>query len=303
MKLTRYAKFSWFVLFWNLLVILWGALVRASGSGAGCGSHWPTCNGAIILQPQTIQTVIEFTHRMMSGAALILVLILLIGAFRWLPKGHLARKSAVGAAAFILIEALLGAGLVLFKLVEDNSSAARAAAVAIHLLNTFILVGWLTLTAWWASGGKSITLKNKGWWPLLIAAGLTGVALIGTSGAITALGDTLFPSTSIAHSLEQMSDPQANFLINLRVIHPIIAILVGLLGLYLARAAHNTFNTPLIRRLSLLFSGLIFVQWTAGVTNILLLAPAWMQLVHLFLADTVLIALVLLSANILTVQE
>ncbi len=301
--MTRYAKFSWFVLFWNLLVILWGALVRASGSGAGCGSHWPTCNGAIIPQPQSIQTIIEFTHRMMSGAALILVLILLIGAFRSLPKGHPARKSAVGAAAFILIEALLGAGLVLFKLVEDNSSAARAAAVAIHLLNTFILVGWLTLTAWWASGGKPIRLKKQGGWPLMLAAGLLGVALIGTSGAVTALGDTLFPSTSIAHSLDQMNDPNANFLINLRVIHPIIAILVGLLTLYLARAAYSAFDSAPVRRFSLLLSGLILLQWTAGVTNILLLAPTWMQLVHLFLADTVLISLVLLSATILGTQE
>lgn len=301
--MTRYAKFSWFVLFWNLLVILWGALVRASGSGAGCGSHWPTCNGAILPQPQNIRTVIEFTHRMMSGAALILVLILLIGAWRSLPKGHPARKSALGAAVFILIEALLGAGLVLFRLVEDNSSAARAAAVAIHLLNTFILVGWLTLTAWWASGGKPITLKNKGWWPLMLGAGLAGVALIGMSGAITALGDTLFPSTSIAHSLEQMNDPNANFLINLRVIHPIIAILVGLSALYLARAAYQASQSALTRRFSLLLGGLILLQWTAGLTNILLLAPTWMQLVHLFLADTVLIALVLLSANLLAVEE
>ncbi|GAB4486583.1 MAG: hypothetical protein OHK0031_10780 [Anaerolineales bacterium] len=301
--MTRYAKFSWFVLFWNLLVILWGALVRASGSGAGCGSHWPTCNGVIIPQPESIKTVIEFTHRVMSGAALILVLLLLIGAFRWLPKGHPGRKSAVGAAAFILIEALLGAGLVLFKLVEDNSSAARAAAVAIHLLNTFILVTWLTLTAWWASGGKNISIQGKGWWPLMIAAALTGVAFIGMSGAITALGDTLFPSTSISHSFEQMNDPKANFLINSRIYHPIIAILVGLLTLYLARAAHNAFRAPLIRRFSLLLGGLILLQWTAGVTNILLLAPTWMQLVHLFLADSVLIALVLLSANILSTQE
>jgi len=248
-------------------------------------------------QPQAIETVIEFTHRAMSGGALLLVLALLIGAFRSLPKGHLARKSATGAAVFILIEALLGAGLVLFKLVADNSSAARAAAVAIHLLNTFLLLGWLTFTAWWASGGRPLSLRGRGAWPWLFGLGLLGVAVIGMSGAITALGDTLFPSTSIAHSLEQMNDPQANFLINLRIVHPVIAILVGVYSLYLARAAFGQAQNQRTRLLAGLLAALIGLQWTAGVTNVLLLAPHWMQLLHLFLADLVWISYLLLTAQ------
>lgn len=301
--MSRYAKFSWLVLFWNVLVILWGALVRATGSGAGCGSHWPTCNGQILPQPQAIETVIEFTHRAMSGGALILVLLLLLGAFRFLPKGHLARKSAVGAAIFILVEALLGAGLVLFRLVADNSSTFRAAAVAIHLLNTFLLLGWLTFTAWWASAGRPLSLRGRGAWPWLFGLGLLGVAVIGMSGAITALGDTLFPSDSIAHSLEQMNDPNANFLINLRVVHPVIAILVGLYSLYLARGVWQNTSQPRTRRLAALLAALVVIQWSAGVTNVLLLAPHWMQLLHLFLADLVWISYLLLTAQFFAAPE
>jgi heme A synthase len=295
--MNRFAKFSWTVLGWNMLVILWGAIVRATGSGAGCGNHWPGCNGEVLPTPQRIQTVIEFTHRMMSGGALILVLVLLLWGLRSYPKGSHQRIGFIGAAVFILVEALLGAGLVLFKLVEANSSAFRAGAIALHLLNTFILLAFLTLNAWWASGGKPLVFKNRGSLPLLFALGLGGVALIGMSGAITALGDTLFPSTSLAQTLAEQSDPGAHFLIRLRIYHPIIAILVGVYSLYLVRYIYTQFNHPTSRRLSLLLGTLILIQWTAGITNVLLLAPVWMQVVHLFLADTVWISYILLAAQ------
>ncbi len=298
--MNRFAKFAWGVLFWNMLTILWGALVRATGSGAGCGSHWPSCNGAIIPTPERIETIIEFTHRMMSGGALILVLILLIWGFRQYPKGSPVRIGVAGAAIFILVEALLGAGLVLFKLVEQNSTVFRAAAVAIHLFNTFILLSFLTLTAWWAAGGKAIALKNKGAWPWLFGIGLAGVAVIGMSGAITALGDTLFPVKSLAEGLAQDSSPDAHFLLRLRVYHPIIAILVGVYTLNLVRYLYGKFNDQTTRRLCLILGGLVLLQWTAGVVNILLLVPLWMQLTHLFLADAVWISYILLSAHTLT---
>jgi heme A synthase len=293
--MNRFAKFSWAVLGWNMLVILWGAIVRATGSGAGCGNHWPSCNGEVIPTPQRIQTVIEFIHRMMSGTALILVLILLIWGLRSYAKGSFQRIGFIGAAVFIIVEALLGAGLVLFKLVGSNSSAIRAAAVSVHLLNTFILLAFLTLNAWWASGGKRISFKNRGSLPLMFAIGLAGVAIIGMSGAITALGDTLFPSTSLAQTLAEQSDPGAHFLIRLRIYHPIIAIVVGVYSLYLARHLYSQFNSSTGKKLSILLGILIIIQWTAGVSNVLLLAPVWMQVVHLFLADSVWISYILLA--------
>jgi heme A synthase len=302
MTLTKFAKFSWGVVAWTILVILWGALVRATGSGAGCGNHWPTCKGEIIHLPQAVETFIELTHRTMSGMALLLVLALLIWAFRAYPKGHIVRKGAVGTAAFILIEALLGAGLVLLELVGDNDSVHRAIAMAVHLLNTFLLLGVMTLTAWWASGGRRITFKDKGLRPLWFILGLAGVAVIGMTGAVTALGDTLFPSESLAAGLAQKSDPNAHFLVQLRIVHPIVAILVGFFTLLLVRALYGELKQPLARRLALALAGLVLIQWGAGLVNVILLAPIWMQLLHLFLADLVWIAYVLLAANVLSVE-
>ncbi len=48
MSQAWFSRYAWGVLLWNVLVALWGAYVRATGSGAGCGSHWPTCNGEIL---------------------------------------------------------------------------------------------------------------------------------------------------------------------------------------------------------------------------------------------------------------
>lgn len=298
--MNRFAKYAWAVLGWNVLVILWGAVVRATGSGAGCGSHWPSCNGEIIPTPRIIETVIEFVHRMMSGAALIMVLILLLWGLRNYPKGHFQRLGFIGAAVFIIIEALLGAGLVLFQLVEQNDSVFRAVAVAIHLLNTFILLAFLTLNAYWATSQKPLALRSQGNLVWFFAAGLAGVAIIGMSGAITALGDTLFPSESIAHTLAQQADTSAHFLVQLRIYHPIIAVFVGVYSLYLVQYIYARFATPHIRRASLRLGGFLLIQGLAGVINVLLLAPLWMQVLHLFLADLVWIHYVLLTAMILS---
>ncbi len=196
MKLSRFAWYAWGVLAYNILVILWGAFVRASGSGAGCGSHWPTCNGEVIHWPEQTETLIEFTHRLTSGLALILIVGLLVWAFRSYPKGHPVRVGAVLSFIFILTEALIGAGLVLFGWVDENASAARAVAIAIHLVNTFILLAVLTLTAWWASpGGKPLQLKNS-WLNGALGLGFLAILGVGATGAVIALGDTLFPAAS-----------------------------------------------------------------------------------------------------------
>ncbi len=300
--MSRYAKYAWITLGWTVLVILWGAFVRATGSGAGCGSHWPLCNGQVIPQDPTTETLIEITHRLTSGVAMLLVLGLLIFAYRLYPKGSLVRKGATGSAAFIIIEALLGASLVLFELTADNDSVVRAVMIAVHLLNTFILLAWIALTAWWASGGRALTLKNKGWWPTLIGVGAVSIAALGMSGAITALGDTLFPSTSIVSTLAEQNNPEAHFLVQLRIYHPILAVLVGMAGLYILRAVYKRFTEPIARRLTLTLGALVFIQWGLGLSNVILLAPAWLQLVHLFTADVVWITFVLLSAAMLATE-
>jgi len=60
MKLQPFAKAAWGVLAYSILVILWGAYVRISFSGDGCGDHWPLCHGEVIPTAPSVKTLIEF---------------------------------------------------------------------------------------------------------------------------------------------------------------------------------------------------------------------------------------------------
>ena len=298
MKLKNFAAYTWGVLGWIMIVILWGAYVRATGSGAGCGQHWPLCNGEILPQAPDVKMTIEFTHRLLSGGALLLIGTMVIWGFRITDKKHPVRKGLIAAGILILTEALRGAGLVLFEVVEENSSATRAFAVALHLANTFLLVGSLALSAYWASGGSAVQIRGKGIKVWLLVAGLLGMLLIGMSGAVTALGDTLFPVRSLAEGIVADMDPNAHFLVRLRVYHPVIAVLIAGYSLYLVRMLYAQ-NQGLARKLLITLVVIGFVQLSAGLINLLLLAPIAMQLVHLFTADLVWITYILTTAAIL----
>ncbi len=296
MKLNKFAWFAWGVLVFNVLVILWGAFVRATGSGAGCGSHWPTCQGEVILWPSQIETIIEFTHRLTSGIAFLLVLTMLIWAIRRFPKGHTVRLGAGLSMALMIIEALVGAGLVLFELVAYNTSTARAVVMAVHLVNTFLLLSTLTLTAWWASGGQPLKIKGQGKPGIALAIGYLGILLLGASGGVTALGDTLYPAESLAHGIQQELSSTAHFLVRLRLYHPIIAIAIGayLVGTMVVFNAKRP--NPTAKTFAKLFTGVYVVQLVFGAFNVVLLAPVWMQIVHLLISDVILVLLVLFIA-------
>jgi len=298
MKDKRFSLYTWGVLAWNLIVILWGAYVRATGSGAGCGRHWPLCDGQVLPRDPGVAMSIEFTHRLLSGIDILLVAVLLLWGYRLTATGDPLRKSLNATGIFFTLEALLGAGLVLFELTAENSSLARAFAVALHLANTFFLVASLALSAYWASGGKPIQIKNQGYKPWLLGAGLIGMILIGMSGAVTALGDTLFPAGSLREGIAQEFDPNAHFLVKLRVFHPIIAVLVAGYSLTIARLIYQQSHW-LGRRLlvSLVFAGVI--QLSAGLLNLVLLAPIPMQIIHLFTADITWILFILTTAAVL----
>lgn len=147
----RFAKFAWAALGYNLLVIVWGAYVRASGSGAGCGAHWPLCNGLVVPRAAAVETLVEFSHRLTSGVVLVIAVAMVIMAFRSFPRGSIVRKGAVAVLVLTIAEALIGAGLVLFELVAHDTSIKRALSMSMHLVNTFFLLGALTLTAHWAT--------------------------------------------------------------------------------------------------------------------------------------------------------
>lgn len=299
-QLTRFAKYAYGVLAYTLLVVLWGAFVRATGAGAGCGSHWPKCNGALIPRPERIETVIEFSHRLTSGLLGVLMLGLVLWALRAFPRRHLVRRAALASLFFTVAEALIGGLQVRFEMVADNASPQRAIWQSAHLANTFLLIAALALTAWWASGGQPLRLRGQGLVGWLLGAGLLGTLVLGTSGTIAALGDTLFPVESLREGLAQDFADTAHFLIRLRVWHPFIAVMLGAYLVGVAWLIRQWRPDPATRRLAIGMSGLFVTQLAVGSLNVVLLAPVWMQLVHLLLADLVWILLVLLTAAALS---
>ncbi|MCS6869225.1 heme o synthase [Thermus sp.] len=296
MSQAWFSRYAWGVLGWNVLVALWGAYVRATGSGAGCGSHWPTCNGEIIPRSPQVETLIEFTHRATSGLAFLSVLGLFLLALRLYPKGHPVRLGAGLAFLFMITESLVGASLVLFGWVADNVTPERAVVQMVHLANTYFLLAALALAAWWASGGAPLRLRGQGAvaWALLL--GFLALLFLGMSGAVTALGDLLFPVRNTLEALERSLTPGEHFLVRLRVLHPLIAVSVGLYVVFAGFLVAHLRPSPHTRSLAQGLAYLYGIQLLAGLVNVWLKAPVWMQLLHLLLAYAVWLLFLLLAA-------
>jgi heme a synthase len=293
MRQQAFARYAWGVLAYNLVVILWGAFVRATGSGAGCGNHWPLCDGQVVPRAPSLEMMIEFSHRLTSGLALVAAVGLVVWAWRAYPQGHLVRRGATISLLFLILEALIGAGLVLLEYVAMNDSIARAYWMAGHLVNTFLLLGALTLTAWWASGGSPLRVRGQGALGWLLGAALVSVALLGANGGITALGDTLMLTAGIS--------PEESAVVatlrDLRILHPLLAFAVGAIVAGAVWSVNRWRPGPVTQRLGrtvlLLYGG----QLLLGALNVALQAPVWIQLTHLLLADLIWITLVILSAT------
>src|SRR5216684_1495012 len=305
---TRFARYAWSALAFHLGVILWGAFVRASGSGAGCGQHWPLCNGQVVPGTPLTATIIEFTHRLTSGIAVVSVLVLVVWAFRGFPRGYGVRGGALLALAATGTECAIGAVLVLLRLVGSNESLARGLWLGAHLVNTLLLLAALTVTAWHATEVRERGFSR----PILAlslsrsssprsapaavasrredaAAALAGFLFAAVLGGFAALGDTLVVSTSLGASIHADFSASSNIFVRLRVLHPIVA---GALGICLLVLAYKL--CAVAKRLSIAVAALVLAQFTLGIANIVLLTPIWLQLAHLLAADLLWIACVLL---------
>lgn len=290
MTQSTYVRFAWSTLAVTIVVIVWGAVVRATGSGAGCGSHWPLCNGAVVPLEPRLATVIEYIHRITSGSAMLLSLALVWLARRAFPAGHPARAWALGAFIVMLVEAALGAGLVLLGLVENNTSGLRAGYIAVHLANTMVLTGLMTGTIWWASqpadrAAQAVARSNG----LLFTLGLT--MLVAAVGGAVALGDTLFPAATLGQGLAADLSPASHFLIRLRVVHPILAVAVVIILMVQTRR-DPTFKVPGRESIRMTLVSLVHVQVGLGVINLLMLAPLPLQMAHLLGSNLLWIAMV-----------
>ncbi|HEX3683663.1 MAG TPA: COX15/CtaA family protein [Bryobacteraceae bacterium] len=287
-----FGVFAWLVLAYNIPVILWGAYVRVSFSGDGCGAHWPFCNGEVIPRNMATPMAIEFTHRMMTGLDSVAVIALCVWAFLSFPRRHAVRLFSSLSLGFLLVEALLGAGLVLLRYVAHDQSAGRAFYLSAHLTNTMLLLAALAITAWLVYAGAD-RIRWPGISRRLWGAALAVVA-VSITGAVAALGDTLFPASSLALGMQRDFSSASSLLLRLRLIHPFLAVAgAGYLIWVAVLLLRGTDEEPR-RRAPARVITLTLLQLAVGAVNITLLAPVWMQLVHLFMADILWIAVVLM---------
>ncbi len=285
------ARFAYLTLACFILVVLWGAIVRTSGSGAGCGANWPLCNGDFFPHHPRLATLIEFIHRSTSGICTLLDIALIAFVFRSTPPRHPARAAVLSSFAFLILEAALGAVLVLRHYVENNASNARVLMQSIHFTNTLLLMASLALVALVLSPTRSESptaphFTQRG--PALLA--ILSTIAVGATGSIAALADTLFPSPTLRAAFASDFAATSPLLVRMRWLHPAAALLAVLCVLPLLRGA---------TRLCRIVLTLLLLQFALGLADILLLAPAWMQVLHLLGADLYWIALVQLAAETL----
>lgn len=279
-----FVAFAAFTLVYLLFVILFGAWVRISGSGAGCGEHWPSCHGQLVPESLAADTRIELTHRVTSALSGLLAIALPVWAWRLFPRGHGVRRASLALLVLIIIEGGIGAGLVLGRLVGENASALRAFVVALHLVNTLLLMACAGLTTalawrsaqtpWGTAWRRASALKWLG------AAWLLGLLVVSALGAVTALGDTLYVNPA-GVPIAAPPGPD-HFLVRLRVVHPLLACGVSLVGggLFWRLAATTTLRRPAIAA-----GALLALQLVVGAFSIVLGAPGWLQIVHLLMAQ------------------
>ncbi len=280
------AVYAWCVLAFLLLVVLWGAVVRASGSGGGCGASWPLCNGDFVPRHPRLATVIEFTHRSMSGICTVLVAGMVAWTFYTTERGHRARRAVVWSAVLLVTEALLGAVLVKGGYVEHNTSTARVAMQSIHFTNTLLLIAAVTLTAWFLSRRRAVhPVAAHG----LALAAVVATIIVGSTGSLAALADTLFPSSSLTAAMAADFAAGSPLLVRMRWMHPAAAVLGFVFVTLLALRVRSWMSRVVMALLAL--------QVVLGVGDVLLLAPTWMQVLHLLGADLYWMALVVLWAE------
>lgn len=291
----RLQRFAWFTLIWNVFVVLWGAVVRATGSGAGCGRSWPACQGTVVPELRGA-TAVEFGHRVVSGVALVLVAVLAVRIFRSRPKGDPARRGAALSGIAIVIESLVGAMIVFYEWVADDASVARVISVPIHLANTLLLLAALTLTVFWLGGHAR--LRGSGGSRLALYGIAGGMVLISATGGVTALADTLFPKDGFTVAGVFTFTTSEHFLTNLRIVHPIVAISIGVIAATWAwrrgwTAPHGGAAAARV------IVATVGIQLIVGFLNVVLLTPTWMTVIHLLVADGLWVAWVWMTASLL----
>jgi heme a synthase len=278
----RFHRYTVFFLGYTVGVILWGAWVRVSLSGDGCGEHWPLCQGALIPPDRQTKTYVELAHRLTSALTGIFAIVAVVWSRRLAGPRSLLRRTAVASLVFIVFEGLVGAAQVKLGYVAENPAEARGYWAALHLANTFFMLfsmTWLMRAAGGVASPPRVFERH-------VAADWLGVVLlvvVAAMGAVTALGDTIFPASSFAEGLRQEAAHDAHLFVRLRVVHPLLAIAVSVF-LVMRHAPRAMSDLP-GRAWDRALIGLVLGQVLLGSVSVMLAAPAALQIAHLLLAD------------------
>src|SRR6266850_1509713 len=103
----RYTLLAWTAAAATYLLIVLGAVVRITGSGMGCGDHWPLCNGHLFPPLNDIGTVIEWSHRLVAAVVSALVVALAVYAWR-APGVSRASRAPFVALGLLVLQVALG---------------------------------------------------------------------------------------------------------------------------------------------------------------------------------------------------
>ena len=260
-----FKTYSLFTLIFTLLVIFWGAWVRLSFSGDACGKSWPLCNENLL--PTDKSALIEWIHRSSSGLSIILIFILLVLSLKIYSPYHIVRVFSKSSFVLILIEALIGAFLVIYGLTGRNPENIRVFVLAFHLINSLLLVGSLSL-CWRMSLWESYQINKP---QIYFVVFFPFLAL---TGNIASLAGQLFPSESLFHALSLDWLPSAHISLRLRPLHPLMAISFVFVLIWSS-----------IFKKQLRYLGIAgFIVASFGFMTLVSLSPLWMKVGHLILA-------------------
>mgnify|MGYP006270237133 CR=1 FL=1 len=280
---------SWFIVAYTVVIILWGAWVRLSGSGDGCGDHWPLCNGEVVPLEHPKKTWIEYSHRISTAIYGILVFAQILLARRAFPKKHPARWWAVMTLVFTITEALIGRQLVKSGLVNESADLARLVVMPLHLINTSLLLLSGVMTA---ESIKHSSAARRALTPLERKVGvsyLIGLAIVLITGAIAALGSHLLPSESLLSGLSHDLASESHLAVRLRILHPLLALTIPVGLLLFARLSPpepQSLRAFWYKRFTIILCAALLI----GVATLSLLAPVWLKLTHLLMTNVVVIA-------------
>jgi cytochrome c oxidase assembly protein subunit 15 len=292
--------YGWIVTVYTILVIVWGGAVTATGSGNGCGDHWPLCDGQVVVSHPHMKMMIEYAHRLSSGVVLFAILGLLVWTWLSTPRRHIARMLSIAAVILVINEALLGAGLVLFRLTTGGITLERVLYFALHFTNTFLLLAAVAGTAHFLSRNRGYLRGQVRFRSLAMGLpGLLALLIVAVSGSVAELGDSLYPPSNLRAAILADFSSHGSWIIRLRWLHPAFALLAGAFLLWLVFGA---VTKPALRSLGFAVLALLGLQYTLGVADVLLLAPTWMQLAHLFVADVLWVTVFLLATRLCVVD-